>query len=116
MESINRKHKNDEGKRVNFIAIASVPCFEIWFLLHFENMYAFTDRNDIFAHLVRHIPGYLKGSKGMFAKLRDTQNTAIERAQALRERGHRADSDNPVRPFTDVDRLVSELEALNQKR
>lgn len=116
VESINRKYKNDMGRQVDFIAIASVPCFEIWFLLHFEDIYAFTDRGDILMRLLRYIPGYSKGSKGLFTKLRDVQNMAIERAEALRGRGYRADSDNPVQPFTDVDRLVCELEAFNKER
>ncbi len=37
-KALNSKLKNDLGKKVKFIAITSVPCFELWLLLHFEDV------------------------------------------------------------------------------
>ncbi len=46
-ESLNGKLKNDEGKPVLFEAIVSVPCFELWLLLHFANIQSYFHRRDI---------------------------------------------------------------------
>ena len=114
--SLNRKKlKNDSKQPVKFIAIPSVPCFEIWFLLHFEDILAFTDRNDITEHLERHVPDYSKGRNDMFRITSGKLDTAIDRAETLRERGYSAYSHDPPQPFTDVDILVKELIAMGKK-
>ncbi|MFA6245203.1 MAG: RloB family protein, partial [Candidatus Hydrogenedentales bacterium] len=45
------KLKNDEKKPVSFEAIVSVPCFELWLLLHFVNIMAPMHQHAAFAQL-----------------------------------------------------------------
>ncbi|MBN9277772.1 MAG: RloB domain-containing protein [Hyphomicrobium sp.] len=40
-EQLDNTLRNDEKKLVRFFAVPSVPCFELWLLLHFENVLAF---------------------------------------------------------------------------
>jgi hypothetical protein len=37
-ESLDRKLKNDANQFIRFQAIASVPSFELWLLLHYEDI------------------------------------------------------------------------------
>ncbi|MGB5232290.1 MAG: RloB family protein [Desulfoprunum sp.] len=39
-KALDGRLKNDLGEPVSFRAIASVPCFELWLLLHFDDVYA----------------------------------------------------------------------------
>jgi hypothetical protein len=63
------KLRNDNGVAVPVEAIASVPCFELWLLLHFEDVMAPVHRNEVYARLRIHLPGYDKGQGGHFAAL-----------------------------------------------
>lgn len=53
-DSLRDKLKNDSGEVVTFQAIASVPCFELWLLLHFEDIHAPIHRDEVYARL-KHI-------------------------------------------------------------
>lgn len=44
----NGKLRNDLKQAVKFEAIASVPCFELWLLLHFEDVQAPLHRTDVY--------------------------------------------------------------------
>lgn len=61
-ESLNGKLKNDNKQAIKFSSIASVPCFELWLLLHFEDVFAPVHRDDVIKRLKRHIPDYVKGT------------------------------------------------------
>jgi len=39
-KSLDGKLRYDSNDCVSFKAIASVPCFELWLLLHFEDVHA----------------------------------------------------------------------------
>jgi RloB-like protein len=45
---------NDEKRTVPFAAVPSVPCFEFWLLLHFDDVQAFFRREEIFKRLKKH--------------------------------------------------------------
>ncbi len=83
-EALNQKLRNSEGKKVRFKAIPSVPCFEFWLLLHFEDEQAYHERDVIFRKLRRHWPNYQKGEKGTYAASADKVPTATDRAINLR--------------------------------
>ena len=63
--------------------LVSNPCFELWYLLHFEDQRAHIDCKNCENRLKKHLPNYKKAEvpKG----LRDGQCTAIERAEKLEE-------------------------------
>ena len=105
-EARNGKLKNDAGERVPFQAVASVPCFELWLLLHFEDVHAPIHRNVVFDRITAHIPGYEKGQGGHWAATKDRLNAATQRALA---RAAVTNAHNGHEPFTAMHELVSRL-------
>ena len=108
-ESIDGKLRNDNKQPVKFKAVASVPSFELWLLLHYEDIQAPIHRDEVMRRLKQHIPGYEKGAGGAFATTRDRLETATQRAQAL------ADNFNAYtdpEPFTAIHELVMLLTTL----
>lgn len=105
-ESLDGKLRNDAKQPVRFKAIASVPSFELWLLLHYEEVLAAVHRDDVIQRLKRHMSGYCKGATGAFAATRDRLETASQRAQALAAK-FSAYSD--PEPYTGVGELVALL-------
>jgi hypothetical protein len=101
-------------------AITSVPCFEIWLLLHFT----YTTRpfcaagNDSNCALVideldreDRIPGYEKGRRDIYEIVSDHLDQAISRAAVLDKFHETSGTDNPS---TNVYKLVKHLEGLKR--
>lgn len=107
--ALDGKLLNDERRKVVFKAVPSVPCFELWPLLHFEEVQAFGHRREIFARLARHIPGYQKGAEGLFALTEANIEVALQRAAALRAE---FDLHTGLDPVTQMDELVRVLRGL----
>jgi hypothetical protein len=81
-DALDGKLRNDTGCRVSFRAIASVPCFEVWLLLHFEDVLAPVSRDEVYKRLKVHMQGYEKGQQGHWAATKDWFDVAAQRAQA----------------------------------
>lgn len=103
-------------------AITSVPCFEIWVLLHF----CYTTRsfqaggNDSNCALVvaelrkaGRLPGYVKGAADVFASLSDKVETAVANARRLMQDQENSGTDNPS---TRVHILVAHMLSLQQEQ
>lgn len=105
-ESLDGKLRNDNKQPVRFRAIASVPSFELWLLLHYEDVLAPIHRREVMRRLKRHIPGYKKGAGGAFAATRDRLATATQRARALAHDG--------PKPYTAIGELVTLLTGLRR--
>jgi hypothetical protein len=99
-----------------FEPIPSVPCFEFWLLLHFEE----TTRpfvpegnksacDTVVRSLRAYLPQYEKGTKDTFRRTYTSVDTAIKRAHLLEGRQRQAGTDNPS---TSVHKLVTYLQAL----
>ena len=101
--------RNDDRQPVAFKAIASVPSFELWLLLHYEDVRAPIHRDEAVDRLKRHIPGYGKGHSGVFAITRGRLDPATRRAQAL-EAKFSAYTD--PQPFTGMHELTALLTTL----
>ena len=91
--------------------ILSNPCFEVWFVLHFEDGRAPYDSSDkVIDKLKQYVPDYEK-SRDMFELLHGNMEKAISRAEQLRR--YHEDNDtlklSEQNPMTDVDRLVKLL-------
>lgn len=91
--------------------ILSNPCFEVWFVLHFEDGRAPYDSSDkVIDKLKQYVPDYEK-SRDMFEVLQGNMEKAISRAEQLRR--YHEDNDtvklSEQNPMTDVDRLVKLL-------
>ena len=103
-----KKFKNELHKPIRFIAIKSIPCFELWLLIHFDCLTRETHRDDL-RPLLRQdgrLPTYEKGQWGNFERTRHLLETAYSHATRLREEQQRHGRENP---YTDVDILVKEL-------
>jgi len=99
------------AKRQNIEVILSNPCFEVWFVLHFEDGRAPYDSSDqVIDRLKQNVPDYEK-SKDMFDILRGNMEKAISRAEQLRRYHEDNNTLKPSEqnPMTDVDRLVKLL-------
>lgn len=107
--SLDGKLRNDARKAVQFRGIASVPSFELWLLLHYEDIQAPIHRDDVMQRLKVHIPGYDKGAGGAFATTRAQLEIAIQRAEVL---GRKFSAHDAPEPFTDIVELVKLLHTL----
>ena len=98
---------------LNIHAIVSVPCFELWVLLHFEQ----TDRpwptcTDVIARIRRdHLQGYQKADGAVLKTLVERLGTALVNARWLSSRPGIADEN----PSTTVHTLVDHLRAVGNK-
>lgn len=105
-KSINGRLKSDLGVSIKFEAIASVPCFELWLLLHFEDILSPMDRVQVCRRLTHHLGGYSKGGGGHFKSTYDNLPAAILRATSL---ANKNTAHSEPEPFTDICRLVELL-------
>tara|TARA_R110002126_G_scaffold10446_14_gene47590 strand:- start:2429 stop:3088 length:660 start_codon:yes stop_codon:yes gene_type:complete len=105
-EALNNKHRNDERKPTAFIAVPSVPSFELWILLHYQDLWAYAHRTDIMTALRVHLPDYQKGATGLYETSSPTLSDASTRAAQLRERHTPFTGTDP---YTDMDILVDRL-------
>ncbi|MCC6262593.1 MAG: RloB domain-containing protein [Bryobacterales bacterium] len=104
--SLDRKLRNDAKQPVHFRAIASVPSFELWLLLHFEDIQAPIHRDEVMRRLKLHIPGYDKGEGNAFAVTRNFLEVAARRAARLAQRFN---AHTDPEPFTAIVELVNLL-------
>lgn len=106
-QSLDGRLRNDAKELVRFRAIASVPCFELWLLLHYADVSTWeVDVGTVMSHLRTHFPGYAKGSNDVFAKTRDQLDTAKRHARILAKQSNAYGA--PV-PYTAVFELVELL-------
>lgn len=112
-QSLDGKLHNDDGQAVCFKAIASIPSFELWLLLHYEDIQAPIHRDEVMDRLKQHITGYDKGAGGAFATTRDGLETATQRAQAL---AAKFNAYTAPESFTALHELVTLLTTLRARR
>jgi hypothetical protein len=110
-ESLDGKLRNDAKQPVEFKAVASVPCFELWLLLHFEDIRHPLRRDEVLTRLKQHIPGYDKGVGGSFSTTRGSLYIASQRARNLARLSTAFDD---TEPSTDIVELVSLLIAFGK--
>lgn len=107
--SLNGSLRNDTGNQVVFEAVASIPNFELWLLLHYEDVLAPIHRDEVIRRLKVHIPGYEKGGGGVYAITSERLPDAIQRAEHLK--GMYTQQTDP-QPYTDIVDLVNLLTKL----
>lgn len=101
--ALDGKLRNDNRKPVAFKAIASVPSFELWLLLHYEDIQAPIHRDEVMRRLKNHIPDYEKGAIGAFTTTCEHLDIATKRASDLAKRFSAHDAPEP---FTAINELV----------
>jgi hypothetical protein len=105
-KSLDRKLRNDDKKPVRFVAVASVPCFELWLLLHYEDIQSALHRDEVQRRLRKHLPSYDKGGSGYFQITYPSLAVATKRAIKLASKHDPRDGKAPV---TQVESLVTRL-------
>ena len=108
-KSLDGKLRNDDRQPVSFKAIASIPSFELWLLLHYEDIQAPIRRDEVMTRLKKHIPGYDKGAGGAYATTSDRLATATQRALAL---AGKFNAYTDPEPYTALHELVTLLTTL----
>jgi hypothetical protein len=111
-QALNNKLRNDERKPTSFIPVPSVPNFELWILLHYQDLWAYADRADIMTALRVHLSDYQKGATGLYQTTSPTLSDANTRAAQLRERHTPFTGTDP---YTDMDILVDRLLKLRDR-
>ena len=103
----------NKAKRQNIQLAISNPCFELWFYLHYQYCdIAIPDGKAMKQHLKKWWPDYEK-SAGEFLPLEGRYETARRNAMRLRRESHTKLPSDPVpRPYTDVDKLVMNIETM----
>ena len=107
--ALDNKLRNDDRQLVRFFSVPTVPCFELWLLLHYQNQIAPLHRSDAFIRLKTHIPNYSKGAREIYTLTETRIADANARAAHLREKHS---PDDGTDPYTDVDTLVARLRAM----
>ncbi len=105
------KLRNDLKKPIRFQAIASIPCFELWLLLHFEGITAPIGRDEVMARLKRYIPNYNKGLNGTFTLTADDLPAAFHRAEQLEEVNNAYKGPMPYTGVAELVRLMTEMKS-----
>lgn len=108
-KSLDGKLQNSEKQRVKLEAIASVPCFELWLLLHFEDVLAPLHRTMVYQRLRQYLINYNKGQAGYFAQTSQNLADAETRAEHLAKL---TNAYNGNEPYTDMHHLVKLLTTL----
>ncbi len=99
----------ERARALNFRLAFSNPCFELWYLLHFEHQTAEVTRSQVQRKLKRHIADYHKAKIGMYEATRERIEVATRRAEELRTRNATACKKPTDNPSTGVALLVSFL-------
>lgn len=100
------KLRNDNRAAVPIDVVASVPCFELWLLLHFEDVHAPLHRDEALQRLKVHLPSYEKGGGGNWLATQSFLEEAIQRANRL---ASLTNAFNGTQPYTAMHELVSRL-------
>jgi len=100
------KLRNDNRAAVPIDVIVSVPCFELWLLLHFEDVLAPLHRDEALQRLKKHLPNYEKGSGGNWVATQSLLDEATRRATRLASLTNVFDG---TQPYTAMYELVSRL-------
>ena len=91
--------------------VISVPCFELWVLLHFEKMDApFDNCDDVITRVRYHMPGYEKADATISRQLMARIDVAIENANWLETRA----DENNYNPYTSVHKLLQHFATVVQ--
>lgn len=107
--SLDGKLRNDNKQPVNFRAIASIPSFELWLLLHYDDIQAPIHRDEVMRRLKQHIPGYEKGVGSAFATTCERLDIATQRANALATRFNAKTDPEPYTAIVDLVTLLTSL-------
>lgn len=95
--------------------ILSNPCFEYWYVLHFERLGSYVTQDQAVQRLKRHYPQYVKGETRLFDILNKKIETAIRNAKDILQSQHHNETDlRQCNPATHVYRIVERMKEIEQ--
>lgn len=101
------------GKENNINIAFSSPCFELWFLLHFEYIESYISRGDIYKKLSKYLKFNYEKRSDMYDILKDKQKIAIYNAKRLSKKsGNLGGYDLPT---TSVYKITESVNSLHSK-
>ncbi|WP_294534726.1 RloB family protein [uncultured Rhodoblastus sp.] len=109
LQKIDRRYKNDDGKKVPFIAVTSVPCFELWVVLHFRQITHRLTRHDALEQACRFVPGYAKGMTDLYARTKSALPLAETHALQLGQMHNPHGGQDPYTNVTEIMKVFSEI-------
>lgn len=93
--------KTDKSKPI-YMTITSIPCYEIWLLLHFYYTTKAYNANgsrssaeNLIIELRKHLPSYTKNTNGWFGEIINKLEYAIKHAKQLKKYNLSTNSNNP---------------------
>ncbi len=99
-----------------YAAINSIPCFEYWLLLHFENTtkpYGPLSGNSachqVVKDLKKYMPLYSKGDMKIFPQIKDKIPFAINNATKSLKAAEKADTDSPTTRVHELVRFLQNI-------
>ena len=93
----------------------SNPCFELWYLLHYQDQLAKLSRHEATKRLLVHLPNYDKAEIYWPHPLERLSQAAVERAMRLAQKIDAGGNDVYCNPSTYVFHLFSSLAALDEE-
>ncbi|MBN1124645.1 MAG: RloB domain-containing protein [Sedimentisphaerales bacterium] len=107
-ESLNRACVKARDNNLKFAL--SNPCFEYWYLIHFEHTSALMNSIDeVITRLKHHQSGYKKNDPDFFTIVFPHTQKAIDNAEAVLREKHYEDDLRKCNPSTHVHRIVKKL-------
>ena len=93
----------------NTVLLSSNPCFELWYLLHFQEQKAAITSNACNLKLKQHLPNYNKGlfNKELKNRIEEKQAKAVNRASKLTEFEN---------PSSQLYKFINELEKVKKEK
>ena len=91
--------------------IVSVPCVELWFLLHYEYSTAVINSNDVIERLKKYYPKYEKNCN-IYSEIKDRVDIAIKNSKKLeryQKQNNKKLQSVDANPYTEMYKLVEEL-------
>ncbi|MDD3927224.1 MAG: RloB family protein [bacterium] len=105
----------ERARRAKLSVICSNPCFELWYLLHYECSTKAYKQKQLIARLGQFMPRYDKAMDA-YKILEASQDIAIHNAERLRKHHRSCGNDSIENPSTDMDLIVRHLLSLRDPR
>ena len=114
------KDAHEHAKTKNIQIALSNPCFEIWFLLHYKQIFSQISRQDVVKELKKFISDYIK-NQPINHLLKGKQDTAIAHAKKLNQIHQNKKTElisresNPSTQVFDLIEFIQKITEMNKK-